>query len=486
MSPSLLPLYQAQQVQQIDRAVITAGRSGYSLMCQAGAAAFTVIQRQWPEARALTLICGLGNNAGDGYVVAHLAATVGFSVTVIQLGDTAKLHGEAAEAYHEMLTTGITPIPYTPETRIDGDLIIDALLGIGLERNLEGLWHDAVTQINQSGTPIFSIDLPSGLNADRGVAMGIAVEADHTLTMIAYKQGCFTADGPDHCGKLELAPLDINPLDHHPPSGWLLQTIPPLEKRRRAFHKGDAGHLLLIGGGPGMAGAIRIAAEAAARSGAGLISVATHPDHAPLLNQNRPELMVHGVSGTKALAPLLQRATVVAIGPGLGQSRWARELLEAAQSSGLPLVVDADALNLIAQHPIRSEERILTPHPGEAARLLDTTTEAVQQNRFKAVQQLQQHYGGVVVLKGNGTLISDGEKPFTLCPFGNPGMASGGMGDLLTGIVGALLAQGLSPLDAAKTGVWIHARAGDLAAAEGERGMLASDLMEPIRQLLNR
>jgi len=271
--------------------------------------------------------------------------------------------------------------------------------------------------------------------------------------------------------------LSATPLTDDMLRAWL----PP---RPRASHKGDYGHVLVVGGDHGMAGAVRLAGEAAARVGSGLVSVATRLDHAAVIAAARPELMCHGVECARDLCVLLQRASVVAIGPGLGQSAWARELLAALLQTHSPLVVDADALNLLAQEPTRRDHWILTPHPGEAARLLDMTTGQIQADRLYAVQALQQRYGGVCVLKGAGSLVC-ASGSIAICEAGNPGMASGGMGDVLTGIIAGLLAQGLSLVDAACAGVYIHAKAGDRAAQEGERGLLASDLMPHLRQLVN-
>ncbi|MEN8133507.1 MAG: NAD(P)H-hydrate dehydratase, partial [Pseudomonadota bacterium] len=257
-----------------------------------------------------------------------------------------------------------------------------------------------------------------------------------------------------------------------------------LRPRERNSNKGRFGHVLVIGGERGMSGAARMAGEAAARTGAGLVSVATRDCHASMLNLTVPELMVRGVESADALAPLLERATVIAIGPGLGQTEWSRSLLEAVLHLPHPMVVDADALNLLATDPRESDQWVLTPHPGEAARLLHCDTETIQSDRYAAAASLQQRYGGVCVLKGAGTLVASKER-VAVCNTGNPGMASGGMGDVLTGVIAGLLAQGLSPVDAAELGVWVHGAAGDAAAAQGERGMLASDLFPHLRQRLN-
>ncbi len=242
----------------------------------------------------------------------------------------------------------------------------------------------------------------------------------------------------------------------------------------------------MIGGDHGFSGAARLAAEAAARSGAGLVSIATHPGHAEFLNVTRPELMCRGVANLQDLQPLLDRASVIALGPGLGQSEWSHLLYSAALGSGLPLVVDADGLNLLAGRPEHRTDWILTPHPGEAARLLQTTTRDIEVDRFRSVAELQRRHGGVAVLKGAGTLIHDGDGPIQVCRAGNPGMASGGMGDVLTGIIAGLVAQGLTPIDAARFGVQWHATAGDRAATQnGERGLLAGDLLDALAAVAN-
>jgi ADP-dependent NAD(P)H-hydrate dehydratase / NAD(P)H-hydrate epimerase len=260
-----------------------------------------------------------------------------------------------------------------------------------------------------------------------------------------------------------------------------------LPMRSRDAHKGCHGHVLAIGGDHGTAGAIRLCGEAALRSGAGLVSVATQPEHLFALNAARPELMAHAVADPSALAPLLARASVLAVGPGLGRGSWGRALWQAALDSRLPRVLDADGLNLLAAAPrcFDGLAAVLTPHPGEAARLLDCDVAAVESDRFAAARALAKRYGGVLVLKGAGSLIADPDGGLAVCPWGNPGMASGGTGDLLTGIIAALLAQGCTAWQAACLGVGLHARAGDLAARDGERGLLASDLLIPLRHLLN-
>jgi len=258
-----------------------------------------------------------------------------------------------------------------------------------------------------------------------------------------------------------------------------------LEILPRRHHKGDAGHLLVIGGTQGMGGAVCLAGEAALRVGVGLVSVATRPEHAAYLNSGCPELMVNGVESRSDLSSLLQRATAVVVGPGLGLESWGRDLFSRLLEIELPLVIDADGLNLLSEQPTTAGNWILTPHPGEAARLLAGSTCEVQRDRLGAVRRLQEHYGGVCTLKGAGTLIATPNGSLSICDRGNPGMASAGMGDLLAGVIGSLLAQGLDLEEAAKSGAWLHSSAADLAATDGERGMIASDLLPGLRRLVD-
>ena len=258
-----------------------------------------------------------------------------------------------------------------------------------------------------------------------------------------------------------------------------------LPRRTKDWHKGLSGHVLIIGGEAGFIGAPRMAGEAALRVGAGLVSIATKPEHAHILNVHFPELMCHGITTPNQLEKLMQKATVVVLGPGLGQTDWSLTLWQCALTSSLPMVIDADALNLLSQHHMHRSHWVLTPHPGEAARLLKQPVEIIQQDRLQAACALQRQYGGVSVLKGAGSVVaSDQGEPF-VCERGNPGMATAGMGDILSGVIGGCLAQGLPLSAAAKYSVYIHAVAGDLAAAKGERGLVATDLLPFLRQLVN-
>ncbi|MFP5383678.1 MAG: NAD(P)H-hydrate dehydratase, partial [Gammaproteobacteria bacterium] len=473
-------------------------------MERAGQAAFASIQRRWPQAQRILVLCGGGNNGGDGYVIASLARRAGKDVTVIHVGDRYRLAGDALAAMQQALAAQV------PMYEFDGltgslpptDLIVDALLGTGFRGDLRDDFRAAIGQVNAAhgaaGVPVLAIDIPSGLCADTGAVRGPAVQADATITFIGLKRGLFTARGPALCGAVEFDGLRV-PREVYACVEPCAQRIDAtlattgLPARARDAHKGDFGHVLVIGGDFGYAGAALMAAEAAARCGAGLVSLATRPEHLAACTTHRPEIMAHGIRQPAEVEPLLARATVVVVGPGLGRSAWARGLLAQALATGLPLVVDADALNLLAAGDVvppparRTDPRwILTPHPGEAARLLGSDTAGVQADRYAAARSLQSHYGGTVLLKGAGTLVDDGLGPVAVATVGNPGMASGGMGDVLAGILGGLLAQGLDTGEAARLGAVLHGAAADRAARrQGERGLLATDLLVPLRELLN-
>jgi hydroxyethylthiazole kinase-like uncharacterized protein yjeF len=481
-------LYTVEQLRAMERdALIALDISGYDLMRRAASAALNSLRRHWPQVRRVTLYCGPGNNGGDGFLLGVLAREAGLQVDLIALGD--KAHGDAALARAAWETDGGRVQLWRPTSELaPTELQVDALYGIGLNRAPEPSAAALIERINASGVPVLALDVPSGLNADTGHSPGAAVRADVTVTFIAGKRGLHTGRSADLVGVLELATLAVpdRVFATIKPDAQLL-AVDALPPRNRYANKGDNGHVLVIGGDHGIAGAVRMAGESALRAGAGLVSVATRGGHVPALNAARPELMAHAVDGPQTLEPLLERADVLALGPGLGQGAWGHALWLTALDANKPLVLDADGLNLLARESRKfTVPTVLTPHPGEAARLLGVTTKEVEQDRFAAVRELARRYNAAVVLKGSGSLIADPDGRLDVCPWGNPGMASGGMGDLLTGIVAALLAQGCTSWRAACLGVGLHARAGDLAAQQGERGLLATDLLEPLRALGNR
>jgi hydroxyethylthiazole kinase-like uncharacterized protein yjeF len=371
-------------------------------------------------------------------------------------------------------------------------VIVDAMLGTGLGGEVRGAYGQAIEETNSTGSPVLAVDIPSGLCSDTGRVLGVAVRADATATFIGLKRGLFTLAAPDYTGAIAYYDLGVPPeafarvpsncqrleLEH------LLDRLPP---RPVTAHKGSFGTVLVVGGDYGMAGAAAMAAESALRSGAGLVRAATRMEHIAALVARTPEVMAAGVRSGQELEPLLASADVLVVGPGLGLSPWSEQLLAVAAASGKPMVLDADGLNLLTRGRIVDnrcrDNWILTPHPGEAARLLGVGNDEVQADRFGAATELQQRFGGVVVLKGNGTVIA-GDDQLLLSDYGNPGMASGGMGDVLSGIIGSLLAQHIAPLEAAALGVCLHGAAADKAAEEGQRGLLATDLLVPLRALL--
>ncbi|MCH7822593.1 MAG: NAD(P)H-hydrate dehydratase [Proteobacteria bacterium] len=484
-------MYSVATVREIDRAAIEdAGIPGYTLMTRAGSAAVSEARGRYPEAKRWQVLCGAGNNAGDGYVVARLLASEGIVVSVITLVDPESLEGDAATAHRDFAAEGGVANPWSGELDASADLIVDAILGSGLTRDVAGKFAAAVAAINGHPGVILSLDIPTGLHGDAGAVLGCAVRADMTVTFVACKTGLFLDQGPDRCGEIVLADLGIarecsaNAVaEFRRMNSQRTRTLLP--KRRRAAHKGDFGHVLVIGGGAGMPGAVRLCAEAALRSGAGRVSVATDPGHASIIVATCPELMAHAIRNAGDLEPLLEKASVIALGPGLGRSEWAATLVAALTDDERPSVWDADALNWLAESPTKAANRVITPHPGEAGTLLDSTSADVQGDRRAALAKLHERYGGVVVLKGAGSLVTSAAGVPWLCTSGNPGMAAAGMGDVLTGIVAALIAQGLSVEEAAVAGVEIHARAGDRAARSGERGLLASDLLAEIRGVIN-
>jgi len=478
-------------VREIDRCAIEdAGIPGYDLMNRAAAAAVREARSEYPDAMRWQVICGAGNNGGDGYAVARLAAIEGIVVSTIALVDPERLTGDAATACGDYVAEGGTAMPWSGALDEEADLLVDAVLGSGLVRDVTGDLAEVVTRINAHAAPVIALDIPTGLHGDSGAILGCAVRADLTVTFVGLKTGLFLDQGPDCCGVIRFADLDI-PASCQSASAADYQRIDDsilrrgLKPRARGAHKGDFGHVLVIGGGAGMPGAVRLCAEAALRAGAGRVGVATDPGHAAMLVATRPEIMSHAVSGADDLLQLLNNIDVIAFGPGLGRSPWAGELYGVVAADERPSVWDADALNWLALSPATAKNRVITPHPGEAGTLLGSSAAAVQSDRPRALRDLRARFGGIVVLKGAGSLVSSVTDVPWLSTSGNSGMAAPGMGDVLTGVIAGLMAQGLPAQDAAVIGVETHARAGDRAAEAGQRGMLASDLMAELRGVLN-
>ena len=486
-------LYTAEQTRALDRAAIEGhGVPGIRLMARAARATFEALLDLWPEPECIQVVCGTGNNGGDGFLVADLAHNRGIPAVVYQIGDAGKIRGDALAARERALASGVRILPWAEGVLERRGVIVDAMLGTGLGGDVRGDYGDAIRAINASGAATLAVDIPSGLCSDTGRVLGTATLADLTVTFIGLKRGLFTLSGADHAGAVHFSDLAV-PMaiyDEVPGDCARLELEPLLDllaPRPATAHKGHYGNVLIVGGDHGMAGAAAMAAEAALRCGSGLVRVATRPEHVGALVARAPEVMARGVESGGDFEPLLAAADVLVVGPGLGQSSWSEYLLQAAAASGKPMVLDADGLNLLAGGRIVPEAHrhnwILTPHPGEAARLLDVATGEVQADRFASARALQHRYGGVVVLKGNGSLVTGGEE-LLLSDYGNPGMASGGMGDVLSGVIGSLLGQGLDALPAAALGVCLHGASADLAAEDGQRGLAATDLLPHMRALL--
>ena len=486
-------LYSAKAVARLDQIAINDfGISGYTLMRRAGQAVANALQQHYPDARSILVLCGAGNNAGDGYVVARLAQANGLDVRVISMIDPDRLKGDAGQAWLHWQECGATE-RYQDGciAGVDADVIIDALLGTGLTREVEDDWKGLIRAVNQSGIPVVAVDIPSGLNADTGAIAGTAINANQTVTFIGLKKGMFTGSGKACCGEISFdglglpeeayVPVDADAELLYQASQW---SLPP---RRHDIHKGRNGHVLIVGGNYGMPGAVVLAARAAMRSGAGLVSVVTRPEHIVAVAAACPECMVHGSSNGEIKPGLIDKADYIAIGCGLGQDAWAQRLLYLALDSTIPMVVDADALNLMAAQDYLglTEECIITPHPGEASRCLNLRKREIQHDRFEAARLLKQKCSAHVVLKGSGTIIQQ-DGLAQVCAFGNPAMATAGMGDVLTGMMASLAAQQRVLAGDLKraviAAVCLHALASDLAAKGDDRGMIATDVIEHIRE----
>lgn len=471
-------------------AIETLGVSGYELMSRAGAAAFSFLRQRWPKAQRIGVACGPGNNGGDGYVLARLAREAGCQVQVLMAPEGNPRGEDARRAWTEWRESGgLTRVfdGQLPEV----ELWVDAMFGTGLARETAGVTQAMIERINATRLPVFALDVPSGLDCDRGHALRTCIRADATLTFIAAKQGLYTGEGCDASGEVSFDPLGLPEdfLSRFTPSAVLYRPedlAVGLQPRHANAHKGEHGHVLCVGGEMGMGGAVRLCAEAALRAGAGLASVATRSEGVAALVAARPEAMTHAVEDADALLVLVRRADVLAVGPGLGRGDWGNTLFEAALSCGKPLILDADGLGLLSEKPRPLPQAILTPHPGEAARLLGCSNQDVQADRFSAVRRLVEKFQCVVVLKGAGTLVAAPGETTAVIGAGNPGMATGGMGDVLTGVIAALHAQKLSSFRAAVFGALLHGAAGDAAArVDGERGLLPSDLFPHLRRLAN-
>ena len=491
MPKAFTPVFLAKEIREIEQTVLSQP-SPPPLMALAGAAVAEVARELLGErGKRVLLLAGPGNNGGDAFVAARQLKAWWYDVTVVCTGRETTLPADAKAALADWRAAGGVLHESIPPNG-DWHLIVDGLFGIGLERPLDGKHVELVNWSNASGVPILAIDIPSGLHADSGRVLGCAVRARHTLTLIGLKAGLFTLDGPDYAGEVHLESLGIDLPETAEPRGWriesaLIATVLPL--RRRNSHKGTFGNVGLIGGAPGMVGAALLAGRAALKLGAGRVFVGLFAD-SPSVDLLQPELMLRPAQDLLKMEGL----DCIAVGPGLGESQAAQHALAAALGHKAPLVLDADALNLIATHPklqkslaARTGASILTPHPAEAARLLATSTDKIQHDRIAAARTLSSRFNAAVVLKGNGSICALQNGDWYLNTSGNPGMAAAGMGDVLTGIIASLTAQGGDPDLALLAGVHLHGLAADrlVTAGIGPAGLTASEIVDAGRKLLN-
>ena len=484
------PVYRTAEIRDIEAAALNASPAP-ALMERAGLAAAQIARDVAADrGRGVLVIAGPGNNGGDAFVVARHLKAWWFKVDVVFAGDASARAADAKAAFAAWRECGGSTLERIP-ANVRWDLVIDGLFGIGLKRDLDGEYAELVAAINRLGIPVLALDVPSGLDADTGRVCGCAVRADHTATFIGLKSGLLTLQGPDHCGEIHLCTLDLD-LPAAAARGAIigaeiLQSALPA--RRANSHKGDYGSVGILGGAPGMVGAALLAGRAALQLGAGRIYLGLLAADGPGYDPAQPELMLRPAHEILRLEHL----NCLAIGPGLGQSPEAHRLVTATLQSKEPVVLDADALNLLAadaglQQLIsqRSAPTVLTPHPAEAARLLACSTAEIQTDRIAAAGEIAARYKSAVVLKGAGSVCAMPDGKWFINTSGNPGMASAGMGDVLSGLIAALLAQGADARTALLAGVHLHGAAGDaLAAGHGQIGMTASECITAARKLFN-
>ncbi|MBV06155.1 MAG: bifunctional ADP-dependent NAD(P)H-hydrate dehydratase/NAD(P)H-hydrate epimerase [Gammaproteobacteria bacterium] len=501
-----MQLYTADQTRKIDNlAIKRKNTSGYSLMQEAAEFSLNVLMQEYNDTNEIIVFCAKGKNSGDGFLLASFAKEFGLSSYVVMCAPTKDLSGVCKKAFQTAKDSGVKIINLGSLNRIKVSkkaVLVDALIGTGLKGTLRTNIKKSILAINKLSVkyPVVSLDIPSGICPDSGTTKDICVIADITTTFVAQKRGCFTSQGRAMSGEIFYSDLKIpKSVSRKIKSNChLINMEDHLHKlilRDQNSHKGNFGHALIIGGNNGFGGAAILAAKAAAFSGAGLIGLATKPEHINASLVSCPEVMAVGIHSGQDLETYLEKPDVIAIGPGLGQTAWSEQLLQRvfleSGKRNVAVVLDADALNLLSSLKLSAgipKNLIITPHPGEAARLLSKSIKEIEADRFKAVSLLQEKFNAVVVLKGSGTLVGykkSGKQHIGVCGAGNPGMATGGMGDILTGIIASFLAQGLLPHEAAETGVDIHAKSSDLKALEiGEVGLLPNDVLNEVRLLL--
>ena len=511
-----MDLVTAEEMRTLDRLTIESGTTGHLLMERAGRGATQVLFECFPrlrrKGRRAVIVAGTGNNGGDGFVIARLLRRRGVRTQVVLLGRAEKVRGDAARmlqgytrgrgTVHEIdagndLTLLADALP-------QADVIVDAIFGTGLDKPVRELHAEAIELMNASGVPIFAVDVPSGLNADTGLPMGTAVQAEATATFGFAKIGQALYPGVRHCGRLAVVDIGLNGavIAAHPPRAALLQPsdiarLVPV--RAPDAHKGDTGHVLVIAGSFGKTGAAQLASRAASRVGAGLVTVVAPASLYPIYAAGVLEAMTEALPDddgrirfdAQRLAALLDGKTAIAIGPGIGTHEGAdRTVRWLLANADLPMVIDADAITVLARDTAAlrgaKARALLTPHPGEMSRVAGMTTADVQNDRAGVARRFATDHRCTLLLKGARTVIARDDGQLWINPTGNPGMASGGMGDVLTGILGGLLAQGLPVADAACLGAYLHGAVADRAAADGEIGLVASDIIGGLRQGMHR
>jgi len=490
--PHGTPLYTNDEIRRIE-ALAASHPVPPPLMERAGLAAAELARElAGSSGKRIAVLAGPGNNGGDAFVLARHLRSWWFDVAVTFAGDPEKLSPDASAALHAWQSAGGKVASELPSAR-ECALVVDGIFGIGLHRELTGRYAELVAWTHSADAPVLALDVPSGLDSDTGRVLGCAVRAHHTITFIALKPGLLTLDGPDHGGTLHVAPLGLDAPALVPPQGSLIGAEalqPVLAPRKRNSHKGSFGSAAIVGGAPGMVGAAWLAGRAALKLGAGRVYVGLVDEHAPAVDPIQPELMLRPAAAVLDMDPL----TAFAVGPGLGQSDEARALLRRALDSGLPLVLDADALNLLSAHADlrralveRTAPSLLTPHPAEAARLLGIATADVQRDRVASAVGIAKRYRAGIVLKGAGSICAWPDGTWAINTSGNPGMASAGMGDVLSGLLAALLAQGAEPEAALTAGVFLHGAAADALVAEGigPVGLAASEVIDAARKVFN-
>ncbi len=531
-SKKKLPLLSAGEVRELElqHARKTTSET-YVLMQQAGRALWQCYQEKFSQYKNILVLVGPGNNGGDGYEFAcHVLNDVSkkknsvIKVRVRFVADNndtenwiKNCRSDASLALEKLLAIYDDLQPFNRDDLNQSDVVIDGILGTGIKPPAREIFSTTIKAVNQSQLPVLSIDTPSGLDTDRGIEIGEAINARVTLTFIALKKGLVTGAGKSHCGELYLHTLGVDkPQLALSESRYLtplssLSFMQKITQRNSNTHKGDFGRTLIIGGNCGMGGAAILAAEASCRVGSGSVVLVTHPQNVSSTLARRPEVMVHGFSDDEIEQPaqieklisFLKGSSSVVIGPGLGQDSWAKILLETTlewcKQQHKNLVLDADGLRLAKKLAMDIQHCIITPHPGEAAFLLSEptdkiTTAEIQQDRYYFAEKLQDTVAQGVILKGAGSILVTTEKneinsethqQINVCPYGNAGMASAGMGDVLAGTIGGLMAQGLTPSNAALSGMLIHSLAADRAAKGDEVGLLASDLFSELKFLVN-